>query len=255
MAFFINENSIRGGNRGGKHLFKWDDIRALSYKERECYLGATEKLGFLDNGDKWRKRDWWIDGKSKRHESKSTIETYKEKLLREQQEIREAEGRLLQEKLGLAKGKDKKQDKALTDLEYKNLTKRENQINKEDARLYDFYDDDTKRRGLGMKPNVSFNTNPYDRKYLSSMNQIKGKNDYEESGIIDSKVKEVKKSSKSAEESLIQSYIKSYLKESKGALVDTKDESERKSKKRRSRSRSRDREYSRDRPKRERRSK
>jgi hypothetical protein len=31
----------------------------MSYKDRECYLGASEKLGYLDKGGKWRNRDWW----------------------------------------------------------------------------------------------------------------------------------------------------------------------------------------------------
>ena len=52
-------NSIREGVRGGKDLFKWDDVRLMTYKERECYLGASAKLGFLDKGGKWRKKDWW----------------------------------------------------------------------------------------------------------------------------------------------------------------------------------------------------
>ena len=31
----------------------------MTYKDREQYLGATVKLGYLDKGGKWRKRDWW----------------------------------------------------------------------------------------------------------------------------------------------------------------------------------------------------
>ena len=33
----------------------------MPYKDRECYLGASEKLGYLDKGGKWRKRDWWLE--------------------------------------------------------------------------------------------------------------------------------------------------------------------------------------------------
>ncbi len=32
----------------------------MTYKDRECYLGASERLGYLDKGGKWRKRDWWV---------------------------------------------------------------------------------------------------------------------------------------------------------------------------------------------------
>ena len=52
---------VRGGNRGGQDQFKWDDVRLMTYRDRECYLGASEKLGYLDKGGKWRKRDWWTD--------------------------------------------------------------------------------------------------------------------------------------------------------------------------------------------------
>jgi hypothetical protein len=34
----------------------------MSYKDRECYLGASERLGYLDKGGKWSKRDWWVKG-------------------------------------------------------------------------------------------------------------------------------------------------------------------------------------------------
>lgn len=54
---------VRGGNRGGWDQFKWDDVRLMSYKDRECYLGASERLGYLDKGGKWRKRDWWVGTK------------------------------------------------------------------------------------------------------------------------------------------------------------------------------------------------
>jgi hypothetical protein len=55
-------NPVRGGNRGGRDQFKWEDIRTLPYKERECYLGSTATIGYLDKGGKWRKKDWWIRG-------------------------------------------------------------------------------------------------------------------------------------------------------------------------------------------------
>lgn len=55
-------HEIRDGNRGGRDLFSWEDIRLVSYKDREMYLGHTSKLGFLDKGGKWRKRDWWATG-------------------------------------------------------------------------------------------------------------------------------------------------------------------------------------------------
>ena len=49
----------RGGTRGGRDQFKWEDVRLVSYKDREMYLGHSAKLGFLDKGGKWRKKDWY----------------------------------------------------------------------------------------------------------------------------------------------------------------------------------------------------
>ena len=55
-----NKDYIRGGNRGGADQFKWDDVRLMTYKDRECYLGVSEHLGVLDKGGKWKRNDWWI---------------------------------------------------------------------------------------------------------------------------------------------------------------------------------------------------
>ena len=49
----------RGGTRGGKDQFKWEDVQHMSYKERELYLGFSDKLGFYDKAGKWKKTDWW----------------------------------------------------------------------------------------------------------------------------------------------------------------------------------------------------
>ncbi len=51
---------IRPGNRGGKDLFKWEDLKVMNYKDREQYIGFTSKVGFLDKGGKWRRRDWYM---------------------------------------------------------------------------------------------------------------------------------------------------------------------------------------------------
>jgi len=45
--------------KGGTEDFNWNDVRHMSYKDRESYLGYTVKIGFLDKGGKWRRRDWW----------------------------------------------------------------------------------------------------------------------------------------------------------------------------------------------------
>ena len=55
--------------------FHWEDVQQMSWKDREQYLGFSDKLGYLDKGGKWRKKDWWTskdaqskDGKISREE-------------------------------------------------------------------------------------------------------------------------------------------------------------------------------------------
>ena len=65
--------SNQRGVRGGHDQFKWEDVKLMSYKDRECYLGASTKVGFLDKGGKWRKRDWYQQN-SKEEKNKITDE-------------------------------------------------------------------------------------------------------------------------------------------------------------------------------------
>jgi Multiple myeloma tumor-associated len=50
--------------KGGNQQFNWNTVKDMSYKDRECFLGYTTKIGVLDKGGKWNKRDWWttLDG-------------------------------------------------------------------------------------------------------------------------------------------------------------------------------------------------
>ncbi len=43
----------------------------MSYKDRECYLGASSKVGFLDKGGKWRRKDWYAQSKDTTEQKKS----------------------------------------------------------------------------------------------------------------------------------------------------------------------------------------
>lgn len=45
--------------KGGNTQFNWNSVKDMSYKDRECFLGYTTKIGVLDKGGKWKKRDWW----------------------------------------------------------------------------------------------------------------------------------------------------------------------------------------------------
>jgi len=104
---------IRDGNRGGRGLFSWEDVRIMSYKDRECYLGSTVNLGFLDKGGRWRKRDWWT--KVPANDSNSLTE--------EIRLIKEEEQKRMDEALGL-RAPEKPQPTGLSPAELHEITQK-----------------------------------------------------------------------------------------------------------------------------------
>ena len=98
MDFFIKEGNIRGGNRGGKNLFNWNDVRLLSSRDRQSYLGSTQALGLMDRGGKLYKRDWWTHYNTpiNVYGQKDKLNN-REALLEEQKEIRIKEREKLNE--------------------------------------------------------------------------------------------------------------------------------------------------------------
>jgi hypothetical protein len=98
MDFFIKETNVRAGNRGGKNLFNWDDVRLMPNRERQSYLGSTQALGLMDRGGKWYRRDWWTH-----YDNKVNVYGHKDRLnnrltlLEEQKEIRKQEKEKLNE--------------------------------------------------------------------------------------------------------------------------------------------------------------
>ena len=95
-------------------MFSWEDVRGMPYRDRECYLGSTSSLGFLDKGGRWRKRDWWIkNGKAEDEEAQDVSEVRNQDL----DNIRAA--------LGIVDvKKSKKVKKGLTDKEKEELLKK-----------------------------------------------------------------------------------------------------------------------------------
>lgn len=194
MSFFIKEENVRPGNRGGRTLFNWNDIRLLNNKERESYLGVTQSIGFLDKGGKWRKRDWW---QSKDNNSKYEID--QNQILSERERIKQEEQRLFNEtfnningnssnnlpnnstnKSGINASNQKKEK--LTVFEWKELMKKEANINMNDPKIFEFYENDEHKRGLGMKPNISFRTNPYEKDTMQKIKRLDGEG-FEEENI------------------------------------------------------------------------
>ncbi len=209
MSFFIKEENVRPGNRGGRTLFNWNDIRLLNNKERESYLGVTQSIGFLDKGGKWRKRDWW---QQKERNSNSEVNNRENQFERER--IKQEEDKLFNETLNNLYGTtgttapkilnnvNKKKEK-LTVFEWKELMKKDANINPNDPKIFEFYENDEHKRGLGMKPNISFRTNPYEKDTLQNLRKIDGegfnsendenmKNESDEKGTIKNKINNIK---------------------------------------------------------------
>mmetsp|Transcript_19792 Transcript_19792/g.36480 ORF Transcript_19792/g.36480 Transcript_19792/m.36480 type:complete len:186 (-) Transcript_19792:9070-9627(-) len=108
-------DNIRDGNRGGRGLFSWEDVRVMSYKDRECYLGSTVNLGFLDKGGRWRKKDWWTK-ESERLTNEDLDEEYKR--------VREEDERRMLEALGGRSSKPPRKKSKLSNQDKTNLLSR-----------------------------------------------------------------------------------------------------------------------------------
>ena len=249
MSFFIKDDNVRGGNRGGRSNFKWDDIRLQTYKERECYLGGTIMLGFLSNGGKWIKHDRFS------YHPPTSSET--SLIQAERAKIKEEEERILRESLGIEK-KDKvvKKEK-LTDYEWNEMMKKEAKLNPNDPKLFSFYEDDEKKAGLGMKPNVSFRTNPVNEKNKDGLSKLEGVNFKNYKGIEETanpyEAALSKEEPRNRGNDTINQYVSSYINNkepSRSRSRSTKKEKKhkkkhKKEKKNREKSRSRDRSHNR----------
>lgn len=80
----------REGNRGGRELFKWDDVKQDSFKDRENYLGYSTRVGLMGKFGKYIVHDWYIN------ERQQT-----EKIENEMKDVQAFEEELMQEALGL----------------------------------------------------------------------------------------------------------------------------------------------------------
>ena len=155
MDFFIKESNIRGGNRGGKNLFNWNDVRLLSSRDRQSYLGSTQALGLMDRAGKWYKRDWWTNYNTpiNVYGQKDKLNN-REALLQEQKEIRLKEKEKLNE---FIYGKKKKNTNIYLNsdeiLSNRGSIKLENLENKSTKKEFD----NLSRPGLGMNKNININ--------------------------------------------------------------------------------------------------
>ena len=170
MDFFIKESNIRGGNRGGKNLFNWNDVRLLSSRDRQSYLGSTQALGLMDRGGKWYKRDWWTH-----YNTPVNVYGKKDKLndrqalLEEQKEIRLKEKEKLNE---FIYGKKKKNTNINVDLNTDDILSQHQSIKLENIENKSVRKEENtlNRPGLGMIKDINGEKENYEKKELNNEN-------------------------------------------------------------------------------------
>ena len=168
MDFFIKESNIRGGNRGGKNLFNWNDVRLLSSRDRQSYLGSTQALGLMDRGGKWYKRDWWTH-----YNTPVNVYGKKDKLndrqalLDEQKEIRLKEKEKLNE---FIYGKKKKNTNINIDINKDDILSQHQSIKLDnlDNKSIRKEADALSRPGLGMNKNINGEKENDEKKQLNN---------------------------------------------------------------------------------------
>ena len=168
MDFFIKESNIRGGNRGGKNLFNWNDVRLLSSRDRQSYLGSTQALGLMDRGGKWYKRDWWTH-----YNTPVNVYGKKDKLndrqalLEEQKEIRLKEKEKLNE---FIYGKKKKNTNINIDINKDDILSQHQSIKLDnpDNKSIRKEADTLSRPGLGMNKNINEEKENDEKKQLNN---------------------------------------------------------------------------------------
>jgi len=168
MDFFIKESNIRRGNRGGKNLFNWNDVRLLSSRDRQSYLGSTQALGLMDRGGKWYKRDWWTH-----YNTPVNVYGKKDKLndrqalLEEQKEIRLKEKEKLNE---FIYGKKKKNTNINIDINKDDILSQHQSIKLDnpDNKSIRKEADTLSRPGLGMNKNINGEKENDEKKQLNN---------------------------------------------------------------------------------------
>lgn len=174
MSFYINENSIRGGNRGGRNLFSWEDAKILNNKDRECFLGLSDKLGYLDKRCRWIKNDWYMKNLKKTH-YKLTMEE-EEQLEQELTKIKEQDKNELNEALGIKKNEHQKRN--LTTYDFKKMFGKEEERNNDKTESKEYLsEDDFERKGLGIQKRKEAIVNKGNEGESINLHKLQGKNE------------------------------------------------------------------------------
>mmetsp|Transcript_140664 Transcript_140664/g.392065 ORF Transcript_140664/g.392065 Transcript_140664/m.392065 type:complete len:224 (-) Transcript_140664:63-734(-) len=109
---------IRDGCRGGREQFTWNSIKEQEFKDRECYLGASTKVGMMTKFARYYVHDWY----AKKRETTESIDS-------ERSAVQAYEEELMQEALGLKPKKLLLSKRQLTEEEMKEFLKRDDERN------------------------------------------------------------------------------------------------------------------------------
>eukprot|EP00930_Biecheleria_cincta_P034463 TRINITY_DN23820_c0_g1_i1.p1 TRINITY_DN23820_c0_g1~~TRINITY_DN23820_c0_g1_i1.p1 ORF type:complete len:299 (-),score=103.32 TRINITY_DN23820_c0_g1_i1:376-1272(-) len=77
---------IKEGCRGGREQFTWNSIKEQDFKDRECYLGQSAKVGTMGKFGKYYVHDWYArkrDTADSISEERSSVQAYEEELMQE----------------------------------------------------------------------------------------------------------------------------------------------------------------------------
>lgn len=86
----LYEGPSREGTRGGLEQFTWNSIKGQTFRDRECYLGQSVRVGVQGKFGRFSTNDWWI----RKREDAKTLNEEKDLLKRFEEEI-------MQEALGI----------------------------------------------------------------------------------------------------------------------------------------------------------
>lgn len=105
---------IREGCRGGSEQFTWNSLKEQEFKDRECYLGQSTKVGMMGKFGRYYLHDWY----ARKRDTADSINS-------EQAAVQAYEDELMQEALGLKPKRLLLAKRQLTPEEIKEFLKRD----------------------------------------------------------------------------------------------------------------------------------
>lgn len=110
---------VREGCRGGREQFTWNSLKDQEFKDRECYLGQSTKVGMMGKFGRYQLHDWY----ARKRDTAESISS-------ERSAVQQYEEELMQEALGLKPKKLLLAKRQLTEEELKEFLKAEKSADK-----------------------------------------------------------------------------------------------------------------------------